>query len=75
MPRGVRKQINYEEEFRIIEERIARCKEEIAQLQGQKRLLKKQQETEELRALQQLIRESGKTTAQIKEYLTELAAS
>jgi len=64
MPRGVKKQINYDEELAKIDARITHHQNSIAELKEEKKSLLAQKEATELKELQDLIRQSGKTTAE-----------
>lgn len=64
MPRGVKKQINYDEEISKIETRITHHKNSIAELEEQKNSFIAKKEEAELKQLRDIIKESGQTPAE-----------
>lgn len=64
MPRGVKKKVNYDEETAKINERISFHENSIKQLKEQCKLLKAQKDDDELKELQTLIKDTGKTAAE-----------
>ncbi len=65
MPRGMKKQINYEEELQKIDMQITRWKNTILELQERKKALIQEQEAAELSALYQAVKASGKTVDEL----------
>lgn len=64
MPRGVKKQVNYDEKLAKIDARIIHHKNSITELEEEKKLIFIQKEEAELKELQSLIVSSGKTPAE-----------
>ena len=65
MPRGMKKQINYEEELKKIDMQITRWKNTILELQERKKVLIQEREAAELSALYQAVKASGKTVDEL----------
>ena len=70
MPRGVRKQINYDDELMKIDAQMTKWKNTISELEDQKKSLIQQKEQTEMSELYQFIKQSGKTPNEILAELT-----
>lgn len=60
MPRGVKREINYEEELQRIDMRITRHKNAIQELQEKRREMIREKEQKEISALYEAVKASGK---------------
>lgn len=65
MPRGVRKKTDYGEQIKKIEERINRLKKSITELEMKKAEMQNLKEREELRKLNDLIKQAGSSPEEL----------
>jgi chromosome segregation ATPase len=71
MPRGVKKQKNYEEEIALIEEKIASHESKIKTLRLQLESLRKEREQKNLQELNRLINQSGMSIDDISKMISK----
>lgn len=72
MPRGVRKPVNYAEEIQKIDMQITRWKNTIQELQEKRRELVEEQQRQELAALYEAVKASGRSVSDV---VAQLSAS
>lgn len=70
MPRGPRKNVNYDEEIMRTQAKITMHANSVAELREQLKKLNQQKEQQDLRALQTAVRNSGRTIEEIISTIT-----
>ena len=71
MPRGVKRQIDFDEEINKIDMKITRWTNTIKELQEEKRKLEDKKKKKELSALYNIIQSSGLSVAEVVERLQQ----
>ena len=74
MPRGVKRERNYDDEIERIAAQISQHEASIKALKGQLSSLKEEKEQNDLKSLNKLIRESGLSVKEVSKLLSDQKA-